>query len=294
MRSQPGKELRMITLKNDALSVSVNPFGAELSGIKDNETGVEYLWQGDPSVWSGQSPILFPIVGRLASDRFIYEGNTYSLAKHGFARKSPFAVVSTEPAYAAFSLKSSEETHRGYPFDFELLAEYRLDGKTLTVTNTVCNTGEKTMYFSLGAHPAFNIDIGDIIEFSNYERLAPLLLDDAGLYIKEDAALIEKGNRLVITENIFDHDALFFHDLKSDCARIIKKDTGKAILEMTFGGAGFLGLWAKPGAPYVCIEPWCGICDSVNVSGKIEEKPYITSLETGEKFVFTYEIRILA
>lgn len=288
------KDQRMITLKNDALIVSINPFGAELSGIKDTENATEYLWQGDPSVWSGQSPILFPIVGRLASDRFIYEGETYTLPKHGFARRSPFTVVATEPTYAAFSLKSGEETKRGYPFDFELLAEYRLDGKTITVTNTVCNTGDKTMYFSLGAHPGFNIDIGDIVEFSGYERLAPLLLDDAGLYIKEDTALIEHGNRLVITENIFENDALFFRNLKSDCARIIKKETGKAIVEMTFGGAEFLGLWAKPGAPYVCIEPWCGICDSVDVSGKIEEKPYVKTLGAGEKFVFTYEIRILA
>ncbi len=282
----------MITLKNDVLSISVNPFGAELSSIKNIETETEYLWQGNPAVWSGQSPILFPIVGRLSSDRFIYEGATYSLPKHGFARKSPFSVVSAEQEYASFSLKSSEETKRGYPFDFELYVEYRLDGKTLIVSNTVCNMGEKTMYFSLGAHPAFNIDIGDIIEFSHYERLAPLLLDDAGLYIKEDVALIEHGNRLVTTENIFDNDALFFRNLKSNSARIIKKD-GTPLLEMTFGGAEFLGLWAKPRAPFVCIEPWCGICDNINVSGKIEEKPYIKSLEAGEKFVFSYAIRIL-
>ena len=202
-------------------------------------------------------------------------------------------MVTTEANYAAFSLKSNDETHRGYPFDFELFVEYKLDGKTLTVSNTVCNTGDKKMYFSLGAHPAFNIDIGDIVEFSNYERLAPLLLDDAGLYIKEDVALIEHGNRLVITEHIFDNDALFFQNLKSSSARIIKKDSGNAILEMTLGGAEFLGLWAKPGAPYVCIEPWCGICDKNDVSGKIEEKPYIKTLDPNENFVFSYEIRIL-
>lgn len=282
----------MITLKNSTLSVAVNPFGAELSSVKDIETDHEYLWQGDPSVWSGQSPILFPIVGRLSSDRFIYEGNTYSLPKHGFARKSPFAVVSAEPEYAAFSLKSNEDTKRRYPFNFELLVEYRLEGKTLTVTNTVYNMGEKTMYFSLGAHPAFNIEIGDIVEFSNYERFAPLLLDDAGLYIKEDVALIEHGNRLVITEHIFDHDALFFQNLKSSSATIIKKD-GTPLLEMTFGGAEFVGLWAKPGAPFVCIEPWCGICDKTDVSGKIEEKPHIKSIKSGEKFIFTYKINIL-
>lgn len=280
----------MIILKNEHLTVGVNPFGAELSSIVDN-SGREYVWQGDPSVWSGHSPILFPITGRLLSDSYIYNDTTYYLQKHGFARKSAFAIYSEDDDHATFTLSSTEDTKRVYPFDFLLTADYRLNGKTLTVTNTVNNMGSADMYFSFGAHPAFNIEIGDRVEFSETETFIAHLFNELSL-IDGTKLLAENTNSITITENIFDGDAIFFENLKSTSATVVSKKDG-ALLKMTYGKAPFLGLWAKPGAPYVCIEPWHGICDHPHVSGKIEEKPHILRLGAGEKQVFSYTIEIL-
>ena len=280
----------MIILKSEHLTVGVNPFGAELSSIVDN-TGREYVWQGDPSIWSGHSPILFPIAGRLLSDSYVYNDTKYYLQKHGFARKSAFAIYSEDDDHATFTLAATEDTKRVYPFDFLLTADYRLNGKTLTVTNTVDNIGTEDMYFSFGAHPAFNIEIGDRVEFSEAEDFTTYLFNDLGL-ADGTKTIAENTNSITITDHIFDSDALFFENLKSTSATVVSEKDG-ALLKMTYGKAPFLGLWAKPGAPYVCIEPWHGFCDNPDVSGKLEEKPQIIKLGAGEKFVFSYTIEIL-
>jgi galactose mutarotase-like enzyme len=280
----------MIILKSEHLTVGVNPFGAELSSIVDN-TGREYVWQGDPSIWSGHSPILFPIAGRLLSDSYVYNDTKYYLQKHGFARKSAFAIYSEDDDHATFTLAATEDTKRVYPFDFLLTADYRLNGKTLTVTNTVDNIGTEDMYFSFGAHPAFNIEIGDRVEFSETEDFTTYLFNDLGL-ADGTKTIAENTNSITITDHIFDGDALFFENLKSTSATVVSEKDG-ALLKMTYGKAPFLGLWAKPGAPYVCIEPWHGFCDNPGVSGKLEEKPQIIKLGAGEKFVFSYTIEIL-
>ena len=281
----------MITLKNKKLTVVIKSFGAELSSIRDNETGREYIWQGDPSVWNGQAPILFPITGRLASDSFTYGGQKYYLQKHGFARKSAFSVVSADTESASFVLSSGEETHRVYPFDFALTVSFSLCDDTLKITNTVHNTGKDDMFFSLGAHPAFNIELGDTVQFSEYENFTTYLFDEYGLAAGEET-LAAHQKSITITDHLFDKDALFFPNLNSTSAKIVTKDGGE-LLEMTFGNVPFLGLWAKPGAPFVCIEPWHGICDTQDVSGRIEEKPYINRLPAGEQFRFEYSIKIL-
>lgn len=284
-------EKPMIILKNGQLTIKIKPYGAELAGISDNRTGREYLWQGEPSIWSGQSPILFPIVGRLCSDSFLYQDKKYYLPKHGFARKSQFEILMASDERASFRLEASEETRRVYPFDFALTVEYALKDKTLAVSSAVKNLGNDEMYFSLGAHPAFNIEIGDFVKFSDYESFTTLLFNESGL-MSGEKALAKRRKNIEITEHIFDEDALFFPNLASTSAKIVSK-SGRELLKMDFGKVPFVGLWAKPGAPFVCIEPWYGICDSPNVSGKIEEKPYINRLAANEEFRFEYSITVL-
>ena len=281
----------MITIKNEFLTVSLNLMGAELSSIKNNQTQREYLWQGNPAVWSGQAPLLFPITGRLLNDSYTHKDKKYSLPKHGFARKTAFSLMRTKPNLAVFGLFDSEKTRESYPFRFYLGAEYRLEGKKLIVTHTIQNKDTSTMYFSFGAHPAFNITVGDSVVFSEKEKLTTLLTNEYG-YVAGEKTLAEKDDTVVIDEHIFDADALFFPAMKSTSAKIVTKE-GKDILQMTYGKVPYLGLWAKPGAPYVCIEPWFGICDSENVSGILKEKPAIVSLEPQKEFVFTYEIEFL-
>ena len=280
----------MITIKNEFLTASVNSMGAELSSLKDNATQKEYIWQGNPAVWSGQAPLLFPITGRLLNDSYTYNGKEYVLPKHGFARKNEFTLMRAKPNLAVFGLFDNEKTRENYPFRFFLGVEFRLEGKTLRVTHTVQNKDNTTMYFSFGAHPAFNIDIGDNIVFSNKEKLTALLTNEYG-YVTGEKTLAKNSDTVVIDKHIFDADALFFPEMESTSAKIVSAE-GKDILKMTYGKVPYLGLWAKPGAPYVCIEPWHGICDNEKVSGKLEEKPAILSLGPQEEFEFSYEIAI--
>ncbi len=280
----------MITLKNEHLTVGINPFGAELSSIVDN-SGREYMWQGDAAYWTGRAPILFPITGRLLSDSYVYNGERYYLQQHGFARKNAFTPVSADDTHAVFELASSEDTKRVYPFDFLLTADFKLDGKNVIVSNVIRNTGDGDMYFSVGAHPAFNIELGDRVEFSENETFVTKLFGDNGLAIGEKL-FAENTNSITITPHIFDGDALFFENIKSTAATVVSEKDG-ALLKMSFDKSPFVGLWAKPGAPYVCIEPWQGMFDTPNVTGKLEEKPYIMKLAAGEEFVFTYTVEIL-
>lgn len=281
----------MITIKNEFLTVSVNSMGAELSSLKDNSTQKEYIWQGNPAVWNGQAPLLFPITGRLLNDTYVHDDKKYSLPKHGFARKSEFALMRSKQNLAVFGLFDNEKTKEVYPFRFYLGVEYRLDGKKLIVTHTVQNKDESTMYFSFGAHPAFNITLGDSVVFSEKEKLTTLLTNEYG-YVVGEKTLSENSDTVVIDAHIFDNDALFLPAMKSTSAKIVTAD-GEEILQMTYGNVPYLGLWAKPGAPYVCIEPWFGMCDNENVSGILKEKPAIMSLKPQEEFVFSYEINIL-
>ena len=281
----------MITIKNEFLTVSLDTVGAELISAVNNETQKEYIWQGTPSIWNGHAPLLFPIAGRLRDDAYIYDGKTYSLPKHGFARRSEFTVVRKKTDSVAFALSENEKTLMVYPFSFYLSAEYRLEGKKLCVTNKVYNRGAKPMYFSLGAHPAFNLEIGGKVVFSEKEPLKTVLTDAYGLDVGIKT-LNPMSDTVVIDEHIFDADALFLPDMKSTSATLVTKD-GEEVLRMTYGKVPYLGLWAKPGAPYVCIEPWFGMCDHYNVSGKIEEKPAILALDSKKEFVFSYEIEFI-
>lgn len=281
----------MITIKNEFLTASLDTVGAELVSVTDNQTQKEYIWQGTPSIWNGHSPILFPIAGRLRDDSYIYNGETYSLPKHGFARRSGFSVMQKQADYTVLALSDNEKTRMVYPFSFFLSAEYRLNGRTLCVTNKVYNRGTDPMYFSFGAHPAFNLEVGGKVVFSEREPITTLLFDSYGLSVGKKN-LNPKGDTVVIDEHIFDEDALFFPKMRSTSAKLVTKD-GEDVLRMTYGKIPYLGLWAKPNAPYVCIEPWFGICDHYHVSGKIEEKPEIISLDPGKEFVFSYEIEFM-
>lgn len=281
----------MITIKNEFLTASLDTVGAELVSVTDNQTQKEYIWQGTPSIWNGHSPILFPIAGRLRDDSYTYNGETYSLPKHGFARRSGFSVMQKQADYTVLALSDNEKTHMVYPFPFFLSAEYRLEGRKLCVTNKVINRGTETMYFSFGSHPAFNLEVGGKVVFSEKEPLTTVLTDSYGLVVGEKT-LNPNGDTVVIDEHIFDQDALFFPHMRSTSAKLVTKD-GKEVLRMTYGKVPYLGLWAKPNAPYVCIEPWFGICDHYGVSGKIEEKPEIISLAPSKEFVFSYEIEFM-
>ena len=273
----------LYTIENQYLIARIDEMGAQLHSVKTKENDVEYLWQGDPDIWSGQAPVLFPVIGQLHDDKFRYDGAEYPMNKHGFARRSAFEAEDVEGSRAVFLLKSSETTKTMFPFDFELEVCFELVGRAIKVTHTVSNTGDKTMYFSLGAHPGFNCEIGDYLEFEESEEGAEVeKIDKENIIIgrKFSVDLVD-GNKLYLTPELFNEDALIFSDLNSSVVTLHCKDR---TVRFDFGDAPFLGIWAKPNAPYVCIEPWYGVNDDLIRYEDISQKRGIQALEPDESF----------
>lgn len=282
----------MINIENDKLKVSVNPLGAELSSATLKENGREYIWEGDPTVWSGHAPILFPICGRLAKDTFFVEGERFSLAKHGFARRREFDLLEVGQDRASFVLRSDAKTKMQYPFDFEFAVSFSLDGSKLKTVYSTVNTGSGDMYFSVGAHPAFNVPLGGKVVFPVTGKIETLTVSSDGL-ISGVKTYAEKGNAVTLTEDVFENDALILPSPKFDHAELYDEN-GKKLVKMTFGKVPYLLMWAKPGAPYVCIEPWHGIPDDVGEPHELKDKKAIVTLGPGERFDFETEIEFFA
>ena len=277
-------------IENEFLTSEIDDMGAQLHSLKSKENGKEYIWYGTPEIWYGQAPILFPFIGQLNADKYLYNGKEYSMPKHGFARKMLFKTEKCEKNKAVFSLEEDESTLEKFPFKFKLTATFELIGKSLVNTLTVYNKDEKKMYFSLGAHPGFNCKVGDIIEFEREETLCTERIAKTNLLIDEKFPLIENSRNIEITKEIFEPDALILSGIKSKKLRI----KGENEIEFTFGDCPVLGIWAKPGAPYVCIEPWYGINDNPVPWDDISQKREIQSLESNKDFSLKWEAQIIS
>ena len=270
-------------IENDYLTAEINDLGAELSSLKLNSDGYEYIWQGHEQIWRGRAPVLFPVIGQLKNDLFIYGGHAYPMKKHGFARNSLFKQAEIDSSRVTFILSSDADTRTSFPFDFELEVCFELVGRALKCTEKVTNTGSDIMYFSLGAHPGFNCGSGSSLAFEEVETgLSCEKIDRDNLLIDKSFPLdLIDGKILKLTEHIFDEDALILSELNSSVVTLNNSDNIHNV-RFDFGDAPFLGLWAKPGAPYVCIEPWYGINDSHEIYNDISEKRGILSLEPEE------------
>ncbi|MCR4615192.1 MAG: aldose 1-epimerase family protein [Clostridiales bacterium] len=280
------------TIENDVFSVKIKDMGAELTSFVRKSDGVEYLWQGNPDIWYGQSPILFPFIGQLIEDKFRYNGREYSVPKHGFVRRRPFNAVSVTGSNAVFSICSNEETLKMYPFEFELTVCYELTETGLKTKLTVVNKTDGEMYFSLGAHPGFNCAIGDSIIFEKNETLNTERIDSSNLIIDEVFPVLDDSNRITLEPDTFTNDALILSGLKSTYLTVDGAVSGHRV-RFTFGDCPFLGIWAKPNAPYVCIEPWYGVNDSHEKKDDISQKRGIERLDKGETFSFSWTAEIL-
>lgn len=276
-------------IENDYLRVGVKEHGAELTSVISQKTGFEYLWQGDESIWYGQAPILFPIVGRLIEDKYTLNGIEYTMPKHGFARKSDFALLSKDFDTMTFILSESTATKSIFPYDFDLIVTYTLEENTLRVSHDVINKNEDVMYFSLGAHPAFNCAIGDILRFDHKETLCTEKIDLVhSLRLPDRIPVLNDETDIVITTDIFNEDALILSGIKSEKVTLCSNKHDRTVT-FDLGKAPYLGIWAKPGAPYVCIEPWCGVNDDTNKVADFSEKCAIQKLASDEVFNFTWQ-----
>lgn len=288
-------------LENDILKVTVNHFGAELSSMVKKDTGVEYMWNADEQFWKRSAPVLFPIVGSLKNKEFQYNGKAYPMGQHGFARDMEFSLVSNDGTEAWFSLSSDESTFEKYPFAFSLEIGYCLSGSTLTVIWKVVNEDKKTMYFSIGGHPAFMCPLNGegnqtdyFLQFDTDKDLTYSKLSENGLVYKRDNVLATNGGTMQITEHLFDEDALVVEGGQAHVVSLCKPDK-TPYLTVKFD-APLFGLWspAKKNAPFVCIEPWYGRCDSEEFAGTLEQREYGHSLEVGESLEVSFEIIVEA
>lgn len=288
------------TIENDDLLISVQQTGAELCRLYSKESGIEYMWDANPEVWGSYAPVLFPIVGGLKNGSYEFEGKQYQMPKHGIVRRNDQIELANQTSEKlSFRLKSDESTLQQYPFNFEIGIDFELNGKELRVTHDVINHEDRPMWFSLGGHPAFRVPMisGEsyedyFIEFEQEETAHTWVLDDKGLIAKEGEKILDNSNRLPLTHELFAHDALIFKSLKSRATKLCSSKSGP-MLEMKYPGWDYLGIWAKPNGDFVCIEPWMGIADSSNASGKLEEKEGIIELDPQSLYIATYSIEIL-
>ena len=283
-------------IKNSFIKAKIKSFGAELNSLQKCGEELEYIWQGDSKYWNRHSPILFPIVGRLKNDSYIYKNQKYNMTQHGFARDKEFEVIKNEADFIEFRLKSDEKTFEIYPFSFELYLSYKLEKNSLIVSYKVINKSDEKMLFSIGAHPAFNWTLKEdekkedyFLEFENIKQTKRYFLNDKGLvYKNEDLKIID--NKIALNEELFKNDALVFNDLnmKSVSLKNLKNDN---FIKVNFDNFPYLGIWSKTsGAPFICIEPWFGVADEKNSTQKLEDKKGIITLQKDEIFSCFYSI----
>ncbi|MBO5066229.1 MAG: aldose 1-epimerase family protein [Clostridia bacterium] len=276
--------------ENENFIVGVKEMGAELTSLKSKKTGIEYIWNGNVDIWYGQSPILFPIIGRLLDDKYRYNGNEYTMAKHGIVRKKPFTLISKTADTLVFQQSSDADSLKSYPFEFDLIVEFKLTDNGLSVAHTAVNKDNKVMYYSFGAHPAFNCKIGDYLEFSDNENLLTERIDHESILIEEKFPVEMDGKKIIITNDLFKDDALILSGYKSK-AVTLKSNSHNRTIKFNFDSP-LLGIWAKPGAPYVCIEPWWGVNDNYDKKSDISEKRAIMSLGSNESASFNWNVEI--
>ena len=286
-------------LENDILRVEIDSFGAELKSAKNKTTGQEYMWQADPTYWGRTSPILFPFVGSLKDKCYTYEGQTYSMGQHGFARDMEHTLLSKTDTEIYFELTDTEETMAKYPFAFALSLGYELAGNELKVIWKVTNTAnDKVLHFSIGAHPAFNCPIhgeenkaGYKFFFAGANEIHHHGHTDTGLSVEEDIILPLEDHRVTITPEFFDGSTYIIEGPQTQEIGV-EDPNGERFITVGFD-MPIVALWSPPGknAPFLCIEPWFGRCDAADFEGTLEERAFNNALEAGNTFETAYTIR---
>jgi galactose mutarotase-like enzyme len=281
----PGEQPRWISLSTDDLTVEVDPLGAQLSTLRDR-AGRDLLWGGDPAVWAGRAPLLFPIVGAVAGGHYRLGSATYALPRHGFARVKRFEVIDTSACSATLRLNADATTLKIYPFRFELDVRFALDGSTLSVTTSVRNLGDDDMPASIGYHPGFRWPLpfgqprsSHFIEFQIEEPDPVRRLNAAGLLTPERHPTPISHRRLTLGDALFQDDVLIFDQIRSRHVTYGAEEGPR--IRVSYPDAPYLGIWTKPQAPFICIEPWHGVADPEGFSGDFRTKPGVFTLAAG-------------
>lgn len=285
----------MIQIKNDQLTIAISEKGAELQSIVLN--GNEYLWQADPKYWGKHSPVLFPIIGELKDGKYIFEDKEYDLPRHGFARDHVFEAEKTSETCVIFTLRSSAETLAVYPFQFIFQVQYEIKNHTLFCSYIIQNVNEGDMYFSVGGHPAFRVPLNDQLRYDDYTltfendtSLTRFLLDK-GLTNDQTETLQLDHKKLQLKSALFYNDAIVLKHIGSHQVKLSSEKDPHGI-NFSFEGFPFFGIWAAKDAPFVCLEPWCGIADNIHHDYDLTHKEGINQLAGGDTWKRTWSVEM--
>jgi len=290
----------MYQISNGLLKIAIRKIGAELCEISSVKNNTQFMWHADPNIWGSFAPNLFPVIGGLKDNAFVFDNKTYTMPKHGFIRHNTAieCIKETENS-RTFQLKYNTELLKMYPFKFRYTITYTLENNVLTVSHEIINLDEKAMYFSLGGHPAFKCPVYSDEKYTDYSLVFEhnetaetyLLNTQNGLLTDTTKPVFNHTNTIPLDYTLFNKDALIFKDLKSRKVTLHSKTKG-AILTVTHVDFPHLGLWAKPNADYVCIEPWIGYADLESTNQDITAKAGIIKLDVNRNFKAKYAIEI--
>ena len=282
-------------IENDILRVKFQTLGSEWTSLVDKRDDTQYAWSGDEKIWAGRNPTLFPFVGRVWQDTYRYADKSYHLGNHGLARRALFRPAAQTATTLTLRLDANQETLAVYPFVFTLENYYRLVGESLQITTHVINQDNKTLPFSLGAHPAFRCPLLSGEKNSDYrilldqsESLHRLRMASDGSWARE-SEFFAQTSEIALDEHVFDDDVIA---LAKPATRSLTLAGPRRRVCVSCEQARYWGIWSKPGAPFVCLEPWLSHGDTRGFRGDLTTKPEITLLAPGEVFTFRYQITI--
>ena len=281
-------------LISDQLTVGINAFGAELCSVKNND-GIEFIWQADPQIWARHAPVLFPIVGKLKNNKYRLQQNEYQMGQHGFARDMVFELINHQSQQCTFRLNANEESKKIYPFIFTLDITYILSGHNLEVKYTVANQDTKNMYFSIGAHPAFNVPLMPNERFNDYSLVfqhntCEKTLLQGGLLSENKETFVVENGILPLKKSLFEADALIFENGQIEEILLISAKNAHKI-GLKCKNWPYFGVWSKKDCEsFVCLEPWYGIADTHQTSGELTLKKGILNLAPTEVFTCSYQL----
>lgn len=289
--------MNIFQIENEYLKVSVHETGAELCSVYNKIKDIEHIWQAQPDIWSSHAPNLFPVIGAIKDGFKIIDGKKYKVPRHGFIRNNEkLRLKERTDRQLVFELLHDKETLKVYPYQFSFRIAFTLRENKLEISHEIINLDQKPIYFSLGGHPAFNICLSENEKISDYSlrfdqkmNLDTLLLNEKGLVTKKSRSVLRSENEFRLSEDIFNNDALIFRNIPAKRISLRSRERGE-ILNVSYKDFKNLGIWSKPGAPYVCIEPWLGIADFEDAPDDFTRKADVLSIEAEKEFYATYEI----
>ena len=290
----------MFIIENEYLKIEIHPKGAELQSIYNKKNLLEYMWGADPAFWAKKSPVLFPIVGSLKNDTYYFGNKAYQLGRHGFAREMDFTITDQTASSITFTLTRSDTSFEKYPFHFRFDIVYSIKENQLQVMYRVINKGDinQKLYFSVGGHPAFKLPLlpGTVytdyyLEFNKVENAGRWIISKEGLIETSSLPLLNDTKKLPLAKELFYTDAIVFKQLRSEKVKLVNNSSGQ-LFEFDFTGFPYLGIWAAKDADFVCIEPWCGIADSVNTNQQLTEKEGINKLDPSNQFERSWKLTV--